>query len=130
MMKMMYSLSTGIPPVPMPRVDPVNAVPDFEKLERLKEIWRSQAAWRSARSHAGRSALGVRTGISFHSPRHRFTVKRPITWYEAGVDVNAMLPRLATRMGHVCYSETAYNHTATPGLLGLAAERCQAADRP
>lgn len=70
------------------------------------------------------------TGISFHSLRHRFAVKRLVTWYEAGVDVQAMLPRLATYMGHVCYSETAYYLTATPELLGLAAERCQAGDRP
>jgi len=69
-------------------------------------------------------------GISFHSLRHRFAVKRLIAWYEAGVDVQTMLPMLATYMGHVCYSDTAYYLTATPELLGLAAERCQAGDRP
>jgi len=34
-----------------------------------------------------------------------------------------MLPRLATYMGHVHYSDTAYYLTATAELLGLAAER-------
>lgn len=79
---------------------------------------------------ARRAGLRGPTGISFHSLRHRFAVKRLIAWYEAGVDVQAMLPMLATYMGHVCYSDTAYYLTATPELLGLAAKRCQAGDRP
>ena len=62
-------------------------------------------------------------GISFHSLRHRFAVKRLVSWYTAGVDVQAMLPALATYMGHVHYSYTAHYLTATPELLGLAAER-------
>ena len=57
-------------------------------------------------------------------------MKRLIAWYEAGVDVQAMLPMLATYMGHVRYSDTAYYLTATPELMGLAAERCQAGDQP
>ena len=62
-------------------------------------------------------------GMSFHSLRHRFAVKRLIAWYEAGVDVQAMLPVLATYMGHVQYTDTAYYLTATAELLELAAER-------
>jgi len=62
-------------------------------------------------------------GISFHSLRHRFAVKRLVSWYSAGVDVQAMLPALATYMGHVHYSYTAHYLTATPELLGLVAER-------
>ena len=34
-----------------------------------------------------------------------------------------MLPALATYMGHVHYSNTAYYITATPELMALAAER-------
>jgi integrase len=62
-------------------------------------------------------------GISFHSLRHRFAVKRLVAWYSAGVDVQAMLPALATYMGHVHYSYTAHYLTATAELMGLAAER-------
>jgi len=87
-----------------------------------------QAVCKIARRARLRGAAG--TGISFHSLRHRFAVKRLIAWYQDGVDVQAMLPRLATYMGHVCYTETAYYLMATPELLGLAAERCQAGDRP
>jgi integrase len=62
-------------------------------------------------------------GLTFHDLRHRFAVKRLAAWYSAGIDVQAMLPALATYMGHVHYSDTAYYLTATAELLGLAAER-------
>ena len=62
-------------------------------------------------------------GLSFHSLRHRFAVKRLVAWYRAGVYVQAMLPALATYMGHVHYSDTAYYLTATAELMGLAADR-------
>jgi integrase len=62
-------------------------------------------------------------GLTFHDLRHRFAVKRLAAWYSAGIDVQAMLPTLATYMGHVHYSDTAYYLTATAELLGLAAER-------
>ena len=62
-------------------------------------------------------------GLSFHDLRHRFAVSRLVAWYKAGIDVQSMLPMLATYMGHVCYTNTAYYLTATAELLGLAAER-------
>lgn len=60
---------------------------------------------------------------TFHSLRHTFAVRRLVEWYRAGVDVQAMLPVLATYMGHVNYTSTAYYLTATPELLALAADR-------
>lgn len=79
----------------------------------------------SFREAAERAKLRGPTGkgISFHSLRHRFAVKRLVAWYSSGVDVQAMLPALATYMGHVHYSYTAYYLTATAELMGLAAER-------
>ena len=62
-------------------------------------------------------------GPSFHSIRHTFAVKRLVSWYKNGMDVQAMLPALATYLGHVHYSDTAYYLKATPELLNLAAER-------
>lgn len=58
----------------------------------------------------------------FHDLRHTFAVKRLTTWYRQGADVQALLPALATYMGHVHYSDTAYYLKATPELLRLAAE--------
>ncbi len=60
---------------------------------------------------------------TFHSLRHTFAVRRLMEWYREGVDVQAMLPVLATYMGHVNYTSTAYYLTATPELLALAADR-------
>jgi integrase len=62
-------------------------------------------------------------GPSFHDLRHTFAVRRLVAWYRAGTDVQAMLPALATYMGHAHYSDTAYYITATPELMALAAER-------
>ena len=64
-------------------------------------------------------------GPTFHDLRHRFAVKCLVTWYKAGIDVQGMLPALATYMGHVHYTDTAYYLTATAELLALAAQRYQ-----
>jgi integrase len=62
-------------------------------------------------------------GPSFHGLRHRFAVRRLIAWYEDGVDVQGMLPTLATYLGHARYSDTAYYLNATSELLAVAAAR-------
>lgn len=62
-------------------------------------------------------------GPGFHDLRHYFATERLLRWYKTGIDVQAMLPALATYMGHAHYTDTAYYLTATAELLGLAAER-------
>jgi len=64
-------------------------------------------------------------GPSFHNLRHYFATERLARWYKAGVDVQAMLPVLATYMGHAHYTDTAYYLTATPELLAFAGDRYQ-----
>ena len=75
-------------------------------------------------------SVGIRANVGFgpsiHDLRHTFAVRRLVAWYREGKDVQAMLPLLATYMGHVDYSNTAYYLTATAELLGLAAERYNA----
>lgn len=66
---------------------------------------------------------------TFYSLRHSFAVERLIAWYRAGANVQALLPALATYMGHVHYTSTAYYLTATAELLGVAADRLAAATR-
>jgi integrase len=58
-----------------------------------------------------------------HDLRHRFAVTRLAEWHRQKLDVQAMLPLLATYLGHARYSDTAYYITATSELLGLAAAR-------
>lgn len=88
---------------------------------RYSEHTLSLAFWHLACRVGLRSDRG--RGASFHSLRHSFAVRRLVAWYRAGVDVQAMLPALATYMGHVHYRDTAWYLTATPELLGLASGR-------
>ncbi|MCC6812254.1 MAG: tyrosine-type recombinase/integrase [Deltaproteobacteria bacterium] len=71
--------------------------------------------------------LGMRKptgrGATFGDLRHTFAVNRLIAWYREGVDVQAKLPALATYMGHVDYTSTAYYITMTPELRSLASQR-------
>jgi len=60
-----------------------------------------------------------------HDLRHRFAVNTLIDWYRQGVDVQARLPVLSTYMGHAEPADTYWYLTATPELLGLAAQRLE-----
>ena len=75
--------------------------------------------------------IGLRTatgpGPNFHRLRHRFAVQRLVSWYKKGVDVQTKLPALATYMGHVNYTSTAYYLTGTAELMRLAATRYHSA---
>lgn len=57
-----------------------------------------------------------------HDLRHRFAVARLAAWHRQNLNVQALLPLLATYLGHVRYSDTAYYITGTAELLGLAAQ--------
>ena len=58
-----------------------------------------------------------------HDMRHSFAVHRLLSWYRAGIDVQAHLPLLATYLGHVNLSGTQKYLTLTPQLLAEAAHR-------
>ncbi len=62
-----------------------------------------------------------------HDLRHAFTVRTLVGWYQAGLDVDALLPRLSTYLGHREPRFTYGYLTATPELLGYAAARLEAA---
>ncbi len=79
-------------------------------------------AFREACVTAGLDTSGTRP-LRPHELRHRFAVTRLVTWHREGIDVQARLPLLATYLGHVRYSDTAYYITATADLLAVAAQR-------
>ena len=58
-----------------------------------------------------------------HDLRHRFAVTRLALWHQQRADVQALLPLLATYLGHASYSDTAYYLTGSSNLLAIAAER-------
>ena len=72
---------------------------------------------------AGLRARSARCRPRPHSLRHSFAVRTLVGWYRDGADVEAMLPRLSTYLGHVHPANTYWYLSAAPELLGLAADR-------
>jgi integrase len=62
-----------------------------------------------------------------HDLRHSFAVRTLLSWYRAGLDAEALLPRLSAYLGHREPRFTYQYLTATPELLGHAAARLEAA---
>lgn len=83
-------------------------------------------AFRQAVLAAGVGASGP-APPRVHDLRHSFAVRTLVGWYRAGLDVEALLPRLSTYLGHREPRFTYRYLTATPELLGHAAARLEAA---
>ena len=62
-------------------------------------------------------------GPRVHDLRHTFAVRCVLRWYRQGKDVNAMLPALATYMGHVDIGSTQVYLNAAGELFGPVNER-------
>ena len=58
-----------------------------------------------------------------HSFRHSFAVHRLTAWYRDGQDVQRLLPKLATYLGHAQLVSTQVYLTMTPELLSRASDR-------
>jgi len=69
------------------------------------------------------AGLDIGQPLRPHDLRHRFAVTRLAAWHREKADVQALLPLLATYLGHACYTDTAYYVTGTADLLGMAADR-------
>lgn len=63
-----------------------------------------------------------------HDLRHSFAVRTLLGWYRSGADVQALLPRLSTYLGHVEPASTYWYLSAAPELMALAAERLERDD--
>jgi site-specific recombinase XerD len=70
-----------------------------------------------------RSACGPR----LQDIRHTFATRRIVQWYRAGLDVDRLIPRLATYLGHTSAASTYWYIQAVPELLHLATERLETA---
>jgi len=75
--------------------------------------------------NARRSGRGPR----LQDIRHTFATRKLVEWYRAGLDVDRLMPRLATYLGHASIRETYWYLQAVPDLLRLATERLEAAAR-
>ena len=58
-----------------------------------------------------------------HDLRHTAAVHRLIAWYRSGEDLQFLLPRLVTYLGHVNLAATKHYLTLTPELLNEASAR-------
>lgn len=80
--------------------------------------------FRAAVDHSGvGSGSPVRPRV--HDLRHSFAVRTLLGWYRDGLDVEALLPRLSTYLGHAEPRFTYWYLTATPELLGHAVARLE-----
>lgn len=61
-----------------------------------------------------------------HDLRHSAAVHRVIAWYRSGADLNDLLPKLATYLGHKDLSGTQHYLTMTEELLAEASRRFEA----
>jgi site-specific recombinase XerD len=66
---------------------------------------------------------GARYQPRLHDLRHAFAVHRVVSWYRQGADVQRLLPKLATYLGHVHIAATQRYLTLTPELLKEASRR-------
>lgn len=81
----------------------------------------AQHAFREITTRTGLRTATCRPRI--HDLRHTFAVNTLLGWYRDGCDVAAMMPVLATYLGHTKPAHTYWYFTATPELLALAAQR-------
>jgi integrase/recombinase XerD len=80
-------------------------------------------AFRQALSRCGLRGGKGNPGPRIHDLRHSYACNRLAAAYRQGGDVNALLPALATYLGHVCITYTQVYLRATVELLEMANQR-------
>jgi site-specific recombinase XerD len=115
------------------RVQPCRGTPAFLLTERgtrvppyvARRTFASlcQAVGLCQRLHAHRIGRGPR----LQDVRHTFATRRLIEWYRTGLDVDRLMPHLATYLGHACVTHTYWYIQAVPELLHFATERLETA---
>ena len=83
------------------------------------------AVFRRLVEQAGLSAVNGGAPPRLHDFRHGFALRTVADWYANGADVNARLPLLSTYLGHTDPASTYWYLSASPELLGLAAQRLE-----
>jgi integrase/recombinase XerD len=91
--------------------------------QRIPHLCVNRAFARLRRAAAISRDDGGRYQPRLHDLRHTFAVKRLTTWYQQGADVQALLPSLATYLGHTSIVSTQVYLTMTPELLTQASLR-------
>jgi len=74
------------------------------------------------------TTLGLRTETVHphaHHLRHSFAVRTLIDWQRSGADIDERIAALSTYLGHLSPAESYWYLTATPELMGAAADRLE-----
>jgi len=99
---------------------------------RCRAFFVSSAGTRLDRSGVGKTlrqittSLGMRTESVHpraHDLRHSFAVDTLIRWQRSGLSVDEHIATLSTYLGHVSPADTYWYLSASPELMGLAAQR-------
>jgi integrase len=102
---------------------------DYFFISETGKAMHRHAVWCSFRrlvKRVGINSLNDGRRPSLHCLRHSFAVERLLEWYRSGVDdLRAVAPHLAVYLGHFSLKQSYWYLTATPELLGTAAERFQ-----
>lgn len=102
---------------------------------RCRAFFVSSAGTRLDRSGVSKTlrkittSLGMRTASVHpraHDLRHSFAVDTLIRWQRSGVSVDEHIATLSTYLGHVSPADTYWYLSASPELMGLAAQRLHA----
>lgn len=80
-------------------------------------------AFRRICSLLGWQGNGDRPLPRIHDLRHSFAIRRLLTWYREGVDVEQAIASLSTYLGHGKVTDTYWYLTGTPELLAAAGSR-------
>lgn len=75
------------------------------------------------------AAMGLRSASvrpTPHQLRHSFAVRTLVDWHRSGVRIEEHIALLSTYLGHVSPADTYWYLSASPELMGLAAERLDA----
>jgi integrase len=97
----------------------------FFRTDRSDRISYNSAnhAFRLLRRQLGWTAAGRTRAPRVHDLRHRVVVRRIQAWHAQGADVDAMIPALATYLGHVEVRDVYWYLSAVPELMSIVADR-------
>jgi integrase len=88
-----------------------------------------QQVFRNLARSAGLMARSKSGLPRIHDVRHTFACTTLVSWYRAGLNVEAQMPLLSTYLGHTNPDKTFWYISAVPELLALAAQRREQAAR-
>ncbi len=90
---------------------------------RALGYWQARYAFRCIQALLGWDTRASSRRPRLYDLRHTFACRRLLTWYEEGVDVNQLIPLLATYLGHVKVTYTYWYLTGIPALMKVVAAR-------